>query len=78
MNIGAQTGIAPLYDLIKYRIPAFIFGILNTTSRTTIADTSLTYGQYLKRMWHCVNGTAAPHLWYNTMMLQFILLMPQF
>ena len=28
--------------------------------------------------WQFVNGNAAPHLWYNTMMLQFILLMPLF
>lgn len=28
--------------------------------------------------WHFINGNAAPHLWYNTMMLQFIILMPLF
>ena len=28
--------------------------------------------------WQFVNGNAAPHLWYNTMMLQFIILMPNF
>ena len=28
--------------------------------------------------WQFVNGNAAPHLWYNTMMLQFIILMPIF
>lgn len=28
--------------------------------------------------WHFVSGNAAPHLWYNTMMLQFIILMPFF
>ncbi|RVU70778.1 MULTISPECIES: acyltransferase [Lactobacillus] len=28
--------------------------------------------------WHFINGNAAPHLWYNTMMLQFIILMPIF
>ncbi|WP_203641240.1 acyltransferase [Levilactobacillus andaensis] len=27
-------------------------------------------------LWQMVNGNAAPHLWYNTMMLQIILLMP--
>jgi len=32
-----------------------------------------TIGQFL---WQMVNGNAAPHLWYNTMMLQIILLMP--
>jgi len=26
--------------------------------------------------WQLINGNAAPHLWYNTMMLQIILLMP--
>lgn len=29
-------------------------------------------------LWQFINGNAAPHLWYNTMMLQFILLMPIF
>lgn len=29
-------------------------------------------------LWQFVNGNAAPHLWYNTMMLQFIVLMPLF
>ena len=28
--------------------------------------------------WHFINGNGAPHLWYNTMMLQFIILMPLF
>ncbi|WP_412989399.1 acyltransferase family protein [Pediococcus siamensis] len=29
-------------------------------------------------IWQFINGNAAPHLWYNTMMLQFIILMPFF
>lgn len=29
-------------------------------------------------LWQFINGNAAPHLWYNTMMLQFIILMPVF
>ncbi len=29
-------------------------------------------------LWQFINGNAAPHLWYNTMMLQFIVLMPFF
>lgn len=112
-SIGAQTGIGVMYNLVKYTAPAFIFGILYTTTRTTINNSELTYGQYLKNMWHAlfvptiwwtfiyllvmpqmqqvnryhnlgsfiwhfVNGNAAPHLWYNTMMLQFIILMPLF
>lgn len=28
--------------------------------------------------WQFINGNAAPHLWYNTMMLQFAILMPLF
>ncbi|WP_203630811.1 acyltransferase family protein [Lentilactobacillus fungorum] len=28
--------------------------------------------------WQFINGNAAPHLWYNTMMIQFIFLMPLF
>lgn len=28
--------------------------------------------------WQFINGNAAPHLWYNVMMLQFIILMPLF
>lgn len=105
-----QIGIGMTYNLIKFTAPAFIFGILYTTARKTIA-TPITYRHYLKQQWHSlfiptilwttiylfitpelqqghhyhnissliwqfINGNAAPHLWYNTMMLQFILLMP--
>ncbi|MFD1465402.1 acyltransferase family protein [Lapidilactobacillus mulanensis] len=109
----AQTWIGMIYDLVKFTAPAFIFGILYTTTRTTIDKTDLTYGQYMKGtwhglfiptiwwtfvyllvmpwvqqvnqyhdlpsfLWHFINGNASPHLWYNTMMLQFIILMPLF
>ncbi|GAN37293.1 acyltransferase family protein [Lacticaseibacillus paracasei] len=109
----AQTWIGIIYNLVKYTAPAFIFGILYTTTRTTIDDRDLTYGHYMKNQWHAlfiptiwwtfvyllvmpqmqqinqyhdldsflwhfINGNAAPHLWYNTMMLQFIILMPLF
>ncbi|MDF7639057.1 acyltransferase [Lactobacillus sp. ESL0791] len=108
-----QILIGVLYNLVKYTAPAFIFGILYTTTRTTINQRKLTYGKYMKMRWHdlfiptiwwtlfyllimpqvqqvnkyhdllsflwyFVNGNAAPHLWYNTMMLQFIILMPLF
>nr|WP_089137292.1 acyltransferase family protein [Secundilactobacillus silagei] len=107
-----QMVIGAVYNLVKFTAPAFIFGILYTTMRTTV-DTAVTYQQYLKQSWHSlfvptlwwtsiyllampwvqqvrhyhswksfvwqfINGNAAPHLWYNTMMLQFILLMPLF
>jgi peptidoglycan/LPS O-acetylase OafA/YrhL len=36
------------------------------------------YHDWLTFCWQFVNGNAAPHLWYNTMMLQFIILMPFF
>lgn len=36
------------------------------------------YRNWLQFGWQFVNGNAAPHLWYNTMMLQMILLMPVF
>lgn len=29
-------------------------------------------------LWQFINGNAAPHLWYNTMMMQFVILMPAF
>lgn len=112
-SIATQIGIGIFYNLVKYTAPAFIFGILYTTTRTTLNQATLTYGEYLRRQWHAlfiptlwwttiylvlmpqlqlggryhhwqsflwhfVNGNAAPHLWYNTMMLQFILLMPLF
>lgn len=112
-SAGVQLGIGILYNLVKYTAPAFIFGILYTTTRTTINNRNLTYHQYLKNTWHAlfiptiwwtliyllvmpqmqqvnhyhnlgtflwqfINGNAAPHLWYNTMMLQFIILMPLF
>lgn len=36
------------------------------------------YHDSLSFVWQFVNGNAAPHLWYNTMMLQMIFLMPLF
>lgn len=36
------------------------------------------YHSFGRFCWQFINGNAAPHLWYNTMMLQFIILMPLF
>lgn len=36
------------------------------------------YYNFTSFCWQFINGNAAPHLWYNTMMLQFIILMPLF
>lgn len=109
---SAQIGIGIFYDLTKFTAPAFIAGILYTTTRIAV-DSNLTYRTYLIQMWHAlfiptiawttiyllvmpwvqqvhryhdlqtfawqfINGNAAPHLWYNSMMLQFIILMPVF
>ena len=108
-----QTGIGIVYNLVKFTAPAFIFGILYTTIRTTDGSSLKNYPNYIKKQWHAqfiptiwwtlayllifpnvqqisryfnlksflwqfINGNAAPHLWYNTMMLQFIILMPIF
>lgn len=108
-----QNVIGVIYNLVKFTAPAFIFGILYTTTRTTAQNSWHNYPQYFKNqwsalfipticwtllyllifpqvqqvkhfsnigsfLWQFVNGNAAPHLWYNTMMLQFILLMPLF
>lgn len=108
-----QMILGILYNLVKYTAPAFIFGILYTTTRTHLTATWADYPTYMKGtwhglfipsiwwttiylvvmpwvqqvnhyhdvgsfLWHFVNGNAAPHLWYNTMMLQFIILMPFF
>ena len=108
-----QIGFGILYNLVKYTAPAFIFGILYTTIRTSNLSGHFSYFQYLKSSWsnlfvptiwwtliyllgmpwlqqgnkfnsfstfcwQFINGNAAPHLWYNTMMLQFIILMPFF
>ena len=34
-SIATQTGIGVVYNLVKYTAPAFIFGILYTTTRLT-------------------------------------------
>lgn len=105
-----QALLGGLYVLSKFSAPAFIFGILYTTTRTHPGAGRAEYPAYLRSSWHAlfvptiwwtplflpglqqgrpyhnlvsfvatfVNGQAAPHLWYNTMMLQFILLMPLF
>lgn len=110
---SVQMFIGIVYNLVKFTAPAFIFGILYTTTRTTGNNNWNNYGGYMKKqwsalfvptiwwtlayllifpdvqqvnqyndvgsfLWHFVNGNAAPHLWYNTMMLQFIILMPFF
>lgn len=110
---NVQSIIGVIYNLVKFTAPAFIFGILYTTTRTTSTNSWSNYGGYMKKqwsalfvptiwwtlayllifpdvqqvnqynsigsfLWHFINGNAAPHLWYNTMMLQFIILMPFF
>lgn len=112
-SFNYQTPIGIIYNLVKFTAPAFIFGILYTTTRTTNQNTWSDYGGYMRKQWsalfvptiwwtlayllifpnvqqvnkfndlssfcwHFINGNAAPHLWYNTMMLQFIILMPFF
>jgi peptidoglycan/LPS O-acetylase OafA/YrhL len=112
-SFSYQTPIGIIYNLVKFTAPAFIFGILYTTTRTTNQNSWSDYGGYMKKQWsalfvptiwwtltyllifpnvqqvnkfndlpsfawHFINGNAAPHLWYNTMMLQFIILMPLF
>ncbi|QFR67355.1 acyltransferase family protein [Furfurilactobacillus rossiae] len=113
-STAQQSWIIGWYNAVKFTAPAFIFGILYTTVRTTSLRTL--HGDYLPYLqtqwtalftptiwwtlaylvlmpslqqrerfdglvsfnWQFVNGNAAPHLWYNTMMLQFIILMPLF
>lgn len=36
------------------------------------------YHNWASFCWQFINGNAAPHLWYNVMMLQFIIIMPLF
>lgn len=111
-SINYQNGIGFAYDAIKFSAPAFIFGILYSTIRTTI-NTNIGYRRYMHNCWgllfipsiwwaliyltimpnlqqvqhyhnaltfcwQFINGNAAPHLWYNVMMLQFIILTPIF
>lgn len=108
-----QVGFGILYNLVKYTAPAFIFGILYTTIRTSDLNGHFFYFKHLQKnwsnlfvptiwwtliyllgmpwlqqgnkfnsfgtfCWQFINGNAAPHLWYNTMMLQFIILMTFF
>lgn len=108
-----QLGMGTLYDLVKFTAPAFIFGILYTSTRVSFPRQLTSYPQHLRQqwsalfvptiwwtliylvifpqvqqvttyhsvgsfLWQFINGNAAPHLWYNTMMLQFIILMPFF
>lgn len=108
-----QNIIGIIYNLVKFTAPAFIFGILYTTTRTVQIKSWKKYPAYLSNqwsalfvptiywtfiylivfpnvqqakpfnsltsfLWQFINGNAAPHLWYNTMMLQFVILMPFF
>ena len=111
--IHTQAIFGILYNLVKYTAPAFIFGILYTTTREIDLKNYFSYNKYLRTnwsnlfvptiwwtliyllimpweqqvskyhnlqtfCWQFINGNAAPHLWYNTMMLQFVILMPLF
>lgn len=112
-SIGQQFFFGGIYEVVKYSAPAFICGILFSTSRTHPHATLNDYPRFMKDRWHVlfmpticwtlvyllllpqlqqhghyhnwqsfswqfINGNAAPHLWYNAMMLQFIILMPLF
>ena len=111
--IGQRFFFGGIYETVKFSAPAFIFGILYSTTRTHPQASILEYPQFIHNRWHIlfvptiwwtfiyllflpqlqqhyhyhnwqgfcwqfINGNAAPHLWYNTMMLQFIILMPLF
>lgn len=112
-SFSDQNIIGFTYNFVKFTAPAFIFGILYTTTRQTNQNKLRDYPAYLHKQWNAlfvpticwtliyllvfpqlqqhskftslgtflwqfINGNAAPHLWYNTMMLQFILIMPLF
>lgn len=64
-----QMVIGAVYNLVKFTAPAFIFGILYTTMRTTV-DTAVTYQQYLKQSWHSL---FVPTLWWTSI---YLLAMP--
>lgn len=48
-----QTPIGIIYNLVKFTAPAFIFGILYTTTRTTNQNTLANYGGYMKKTMVC-------------------------
>lgn len=113
LALGQQFFLGGIYEAVKYSAPAFIFGILFSTTRTHPHATLRNYPSFMLNRWHIlfiptiwwtliyliflpqlqqhlhyhscltfcwqfISGNAAPHLWYNTMMLQFIILMPFF
>ena len=70
----------PRFMINRWHI-LFIPSILWTTVYLIFLPQLQQHGHYHNLTsfgWQFINGNAAPHLWYNVMMLQFIILMPIF
>lgn len=51
-----------LYNLVKYTVPAFIFGILYTTTRTYDLKNHFLYNKYLRNNW---SNLFVPTIWWT-------------
>ena len=67
---NAQTFIGIVYNLVKFTAPAFIFGILYTTTRTTGNNSWNNYGGYMKKQW---SALFVPTIWWT---LAYLLIFP--
>ncbi|MBU9696159.1 hypothetical protein KSL82_09745 [Limosilactobacillus portuensis] len=70
----------PRFMINRWHI-LFIPSILWTTVYLVFLPQLQQHGHYhdlISFVWQFISGNAAPHLWYNVMMLQFIILMPIF
>lgn len=68
-SINYQNGIGFAYDAIKFSAPAFIFGILYSTIRTTI-NTNIGYRRYMHNCWGLL---FVPSIWWA---LIYLTIMP--
>lgn len=55
-----------LYNLVKYTAPAFIFGILYTTTRTYDLKNHFLYNKYLRNNW---SNLFVPTIWWTLIYL---------
>jgi hypothetical protein len=71
-SFSYQTPIGIIYNLVKFTAPAFIFGILYTTTRTTNQNTWSNYGGYMRKQW---SALFVPTIWWT---LAYLLIFPVF
>lgn len=67
--IGQQFFFGGIYETVKFSAPAFIFGILYSTTRTHPQASILEYPQFIHNRWHIL---FVPTIWWTFIYLLFL------